>query len=223
MSREPASPARCLLVWAAASLLAALVGGSSATHLAGTVAAPPPPDRFDAWLVVGCEAAALAAGGWLWLLVTLVALEAAGRVPRRRGVPRRLRRFVLAACGAGLVGGLGAPAYAAPGPPPLEGLPLPDRATGRSVAVHGDATPAPGRPVGARQPDERPVRTVRVVPGDTLWGLATADLPADATPTAVDERWRAIHAANREVIGADPDLILPGQQLRLPPDEPSAA
>ena len=221
MSREPVSRPRCLVVWAAASLLAALVGGSLAPHLAGAVAAPPPPSRFDAWLVVCCEAAALAVGGWLWLLVTLVALEAAGRAPRRRGVPRRLRRLVLAACGAGLVGGLVAPAYAAPPSPPLEGLPLPDRATGRPVAVV-DEDAAPGRAVVARPPGERTARTVRVVPGDTLWGLATADLPADATPAAVDERWRTIHAANREVIGADPDLILPGQQLRLPPDEPSA-
>ncbi|HVS04510.1 MAG TPA: LysM peptidoglycan-binding domain-containing protein [Thermoanaerobaculia bacterium] len=30
-------------------------------------------------------------------------------------------------------------------------------------------------------------------------------------------RWREIYEANREVIGDNPDLIKPGQQLRMPP------
>jgi nucleoid-associated protein YgaU len=29
-------------------------------------------------------------------------------------------------------------------------------------------------------------------------------------------RWRAIWTANRDVVGLDPDLIHPGQALRLP-------
>jgi surface antigen len=48
-----------------------------------------------------------------------------------------------------------------------------------------------------------------VVPGDTLWGIA-AELLGDGA------RYREIYDANREVIGANPDLILPGQVLRLP-------
>jgi hypothetical protein len=209
------------VVWAAASLVTALAVAGLGPQLRGTIAAPPPPGRFDAWFVAGCEAAALVAGGWLWLLVTLVTLEAAGRAPRRRGVPRGLRRLVLSACGVGLVGGLVAPAYAAAPTPPLEGLPLPDRATSGSVADHhGSASPAPV--AGARPDDERSAGSVRVVRGDTLWALAAAGLPGDAPLAVVDERWRAIHAANRDVIGADPDLILPGQQLRLPPAPPPA-
>ncbi|WP_309059562.1 transglycosylase family protein [Streptomyces sp.] len=47
-----------------------------------------------------------------------------------------------------------------------------------------------------------------VVRGDTLSGIAT------------DERvrggWRGLYEANRSAIGADPDLILPGQRLALP-------
>ena len=60
-----------------------------------------------------------------------------------------------------------------------------------------------------------------MAPGDSLWALAAADLPDGASVAEVDERWREIHAANRDVIGDDPDLIRPGQQLRLPPGRPS--
>ncbi|PBC78088.1 LysM domain-containing protein [Streptomyces sp. TLI_235] len=43
--------------------------------------------------------------------------------------------------------------------------------------------------------------------GDTLSGIAAAlELPGG---------WDQLYANNREVVGADPDLILPGQQLRL--------
>ena len=50
-----------------------------------------------------------------------------------------------------------------------------------------------------------------VGPGESLWSIAEATSAAD--PGRV---WRAIWAANRDVIGEDPDLILPGQRLLLP-------
>jgi nucleoid-associated protein YgaU len=46
------------------------------------------------------------------------------------------------------------------------------------------------------------------VPGDTLWALAARRL---GDPL----RWREIHAANQDLV-RDPDLILPGEQLRIP-------
>lgn len=53
--------------------------------------------------------------------------------------------------------------------------------------------------------DESDSWTVR--PGDTLSGIAkTLDLPGD---------WPVLHELNREIIGDDPDLILPGQVLAL--------
>jgi nucleoid-associated protein YgaU len=58
---------------------------------------------------------------------------------------------------------------------------------------------------------------VTVQPGDTLWSVAAHDLPADATDPEINARWHAIYAANRRAIGPDPDLLHPGQQLRLPP------
>ncbi|MGW0544782.1 transglycosylase family protein [Streptomyces griseoincarnatus] len=46
-----------------------------------------------------------------------------------------------------------------------------------------------------------------VVRGDTLSGIAEQE--------RVRGGWQGLHEANRSTIGADPDLILPGQRLRL--------
>ena len=53
--------------------------------------------------------------------------------------------------------------------------------------------------------------------GDTLWSIAAAELGPDATPQDIASRWPAWYAANRQLIGPDPDLIRPGQVLRIPP------
>lgn len=45
--------------------------------------------------------------------------------------------------------------------------------------------------------------------GDTLSGIAKQHL-------GDGNKWRAIYDANRQVIGDDPDLIKPGQQLVIP-------
>jgi len=50
-------------------------------------------------------------------------------------------------------------------------------------------------------------------PGDTLSGIAAA--------LAVPGGWRALYAANRRVIGADPNVIRPGTVLVLPGQTPS--
>jgi nucleoid-associated protein YgaU len=52
-----------------------------------------------------------------------------------------------------------------------------------------------------------------VEPGDSLWVIAARHLPADATDSDIDTTWRAWYSANAEVIGANPDLIIPGQHL----------
>jgi len=58
-----------------------------------------------------------------------------------------------------------------------------------------------------------------VKPGDSLWAIACRHLLAGEASTedaSVDRMWRAIYAANRQVIGEDPDLIYPGTQLTIP-------
>ena len=54
-------------------------------------------------------------------------------------------------------------------------------------------------------PGERESYTV--ARGDSLSGIATAE--------RVQGGWQRLYAANRTVVGADPDLILPGQRLSL--------
>lgn len=52
--------------------------------------------------------------------------------------------------------------------------------------------------------------------GDTLWSIAARHL-GPATGSEIDAECHRWFAANRDVIGQDPDLILPGQLLSPPP------
>jgi hypothetical protein len=193
---------RCLGIWAVATAVAGALARLLAPHVAVAPAGHPFADRL-VWL---CAAAGLAGTAWLWLLTTFVAVEALTGTRAPAGVPLPLRRLVLTACGVVLAGA--APAVAAPAQPHaashtgardpsaaafLTGLPLPDRAE----AVRDEV--------------------VVVRAGDTLWALAERSLPSAADDGAVTARWHLIYALNRDRIGPDPDLIQPGQRLRLPP------
>jgi hypothetical protein len=217
-----ASLARCLLVLLTvtaglAGLMDELMPDVSALASAirsGAVAGEP----FDEVLIRGCEAALVLCATWLWLAAVVVARDASrGRMSDHRGVPRVWRRLVLVACGVALVSGLGAPAHAGDeaGRSPVEGLPLPDRATTTTYVsqVFARASSHQNRP---GPPLRRQAAVVVVRPGDTLWAISRADLPADADDDAVAVRVREIHQANRAVIGTDPDLIRPDQRLRMP-------
>ena len=93
-------------------------------------------------------------------------------------------------------------------PPPaatrldLDGLPLPDLPVSSPVRPRPDRLDPPGHVV---------------VAGESLWTIAAAHLPAGASNAAVDRSWRHWYAANRAVVGPDPDLIAPGQLLVPPP------
>lgn len=69
---------------------------------------------------------------------------------------------------------------------------------------------------GSAAPDSVVVRA-----GDTLWDIAAAQLGHEADPATIAATWPLWYDANRETIGADPDLILPGTRL-LPPSQSSA-
>ncbi len=58
--------------------------------------------------------------------------------------------------------------------------------------------------------------TVVVSRGDCLWSIAAAHLPTGSSEAEIAAAWPRWYAANRETIGADPDLILPGQRLTIP-------
>jgi hypothetical protein len=208
------SPSRCLLTWLVAS---AAAGGAAAWALPD-LAPPPavgqgsgPTPSFDAWLPSLCAGVTALCAGWGWLVTTVVVLEALGRRPRAAsaGVPAWARRVLLGACGVAVLGSAApAPAAPAPGdgegrewPAVLDGLPLPDRAEGRDVSSLPE-----------------PHRRHRVRPGDSLWSVAEATLRATGAPAAaadVAAYWPRIYALNRDLVGADPNLIRPGQLLRL--------
>jgi hypothetical protein len=74
--------------------------------------------------------------------------------------------------------------------------------------------PAPAADLVSR--GRAPDHTVVVRRGDTLWDIAAQHLGPTATAEEIAREWPRWHAANREVIGSDPDLILPGQRLVAP-------
>jgi len=226
-----AAPSRCLAVWLVSSgtlgvlvwlLLPDLTAARGAVTTTGLA-----DQSFEQLLEWWCALVATVGGAWLWAVTTLVSLQAArGRAHRPiQGVPAPLRRAVLAACGVALAAGVGAPALAAPGQHAdqtaataatrVRGLPLPDRATGGSA---GDGRV--GRPGGPAPVAAAVAAVVVVRAGDTLWGLATRTLPGSAPANEVAEAARRIYALNRAQIGPDPDLIRPGQRLRLPDPDP---
>lgn len=84
--------------------------------------------------------------------------------------------------------------------------------------------PDRAKPVSSHRPAASSAGTAQpmviVEAGDSLWLLAAAQLGPAAGDAEIDSAWRAWYAVNRQVIGDDPDLILPGQQLRPPPLHP---
>jgi hypothetical protein len=57
---------------------------------------------------------------------------------------------------------------------------------------------------------------VTVGAGDTLWDIAAKDLGKLATDTEIAAHWPKWYSANKDVIGPDPAVLLPGQVLQAP-------
>ena len=165
---------------------------------------------FPEALLASGTLVALAIAAWTVVAAILVVAGVSSQVVRAV-TPRALRRAILVGAAGALVI---APAHAeqVAGPDavvrhPVGGLPFPDRPD--AVSTTGDAPASTAPPAVAAPP-------VDVRPGDTLWAIARRTLPADATGADIAAATRAWHAANRAVIGDDPDLIFPAQRL-VPP------
>lgn len=90
-----------------------------------------------------------------------------------------------------------------------------------SLAVERPVTRAPAvvRPEPVRVPDRVPDRVpgrVVVAAGDSLWTIARRHLGPSASDADVAAAWPQWFAANREVIGDDPDLLRVGTMLSAP-------
>jgi hypothetical protein len=163
-----------------------------------------------AWLALGFLLASTAA---TVLFATMHTAAAPVPLVQRLCGPTWWRRAVLGACGLSLVAPVAAIA-AHPG----------DGLGGRcrdSCAV----APARTSPLSGLQfpdlPDVArtqvgPARTRTVRPGDSLWLIARDILRPAAPDSAVCREVDGLYAANRAVVGPDPDLIFPGTELIQP-------
>jgi nucleoid-associated protein YgaU len=82
----------------------------------------------------------------------------------------------------------------------------------------GDVALVSASATAGRQLDEH----VTVRRGDTLWSITARHLGSQASAIDVAREWPRWFAANRHVIGADPDRLLPGQLLRPPDSSPAS-
>jgi resuscitation-promoting factor RpfA len=190
--------------------------------------------------------AVLAVAAWStlgWLLLGGVAVLA-GRAPGVVGrcarqmaeaiAPVAMRRAIELTLGLGIATAAAAPAAAAAHPPPTPSVSAQwrlDRPASPSAALSAArgvrpppsldrpaaAPPAERRPTGPRSAVTGSRSAVTVQPGDSLWAIAARQLGPGATAADVAASWPRWYAANRAVIGPDPDLILPGQRLVPPP------
>ena len=90
------------------------------------------------------------------------------------------------------------------------------------------ASPTPSPVTHVPTPPLRPTAdagpaTVVVVRGDSLWSIAARHLPEGADDAQVAAAWPAWYAANADVVGSDPDVLLPGQVLVVPTDVTAGA
>lgn len=97
--------------------------------------------------------------------------------------------------------------------------------TGTVPRGYGPVAPSESAPAIRPRPTA-PYATVRtttpgsavvVRAGDCLWDIAARTLGASATPARIARSWPSWWAANRAVIGDDPDLLQPGTRL-VPPE-----
>ena len=117
-----------------------------------------------------------------------------------------------------------APEAAAPGAdsgPSRSGgsAPLPTLGWGEAPShSSSDNSSPPSTPTSAR--DDGPsaaAETIVVRSGDSLWSISDDLLgPTASDPADIASTWPVLHEANQEVIGADPDQLLPGMELTVP-------
>lgn len=218
-------PRHALVLAGWTALVATTIAGLGAAG-SGPLAGPPLADasQLGPWLQ-GRDAVTAAMAivrllllgiSWYLLAATLAGVVAAVvrsarlvAVADAISVPA-VRRLVHGAVGLGLAAAPLAAAAVAPASP----------ASAQAAARPVD----PGPLTMERLPDPTPPAAApdewTVAPGDHLWSIAERRLAAarghQPSDAEVAPYWRALIAANRDRL-PDPDLLFPGQRLRLPP------
>jgi nucleoid-associated protein YgaU len=209
-----------------------------------TLASQPPQQSLP--LLLALAVFALSAWFSLVLTLALVARlpGAAGRLGSaglRRLAPAVLRHALEVAVGATAV--LAVTGGAAQAAPPVQRVAVAQQAAVPALAgldrpaASARTVPASGAPAAPVLSLDRPAdagrglglvstvptrdhtaapATVTVRPGDSLWRIAERSLPRGSGVQAVERAWHRWYEANRVVVGPDPDLLQPGQQLIAP-------
>ncbi len=82
-------------------------------------------------------------------------------------------------------------------------------------STSSDNTPSETTNPTNTTPESTPATSWTVREGDCLWDIAASQL-ASTDASKINEYWHQIWKANAEIIGSNPNLILPGQVLTLP-------
>ncbi|MEZ0449600.1 LysM peptidoglycan-binding domain-containing protein [Cellulomonas sp. ICMP 17802] len=226
---------------AAATVLTAALGWRLEAVLAGQTGAW----HVDGAVEAGVTAVGLLVAGWLAVsaLVAAACVLARGAGASWRAgerlvqgwAPGLVRKALVVVVGASAGLGLASGASAAvPEPTPSLAVTVDaadlgwavttsDRHDAPEPADVADPTPAsadlpalaPAAPTPA-PPTAPAAETVVVAVGDSLWAIAARHLPAGATDAQIAAAWPQWYHANAGTIGADPDVILPGQVLVAP-------
>ena len=186
-------------------------------------------------LVPLAAALGAACGGGLTISGIALALAPARSGVRRRAAvmtPLAWRRLVAIAIGSGVSLGAALPAAAVSDAGWVDPGPRAARAATSDAGWVGQAAVAPeplaprerhhpvlGGPAGAPVQGVEPRAAKRtlthvVTSGDSLWAITAHIRGGDEGEIA--SAWPELYAANRDVVGADPDLLEPGQVLTIP-------
>jgi len=162
------------------------------------------PAEAFVWAVVAATAA--------WLVVsTVVPVTLQGVVALGHLVQPLSRPIATVVAAVLLVGIVRSSPSTAVVPPPIERVIIDRQPVPTAVAVRS--------PVSRVVTLSIPGSEYTVVTGDTLWGIARSILSQSGTHPdggEVSVAWKTIYESNTDVVGADPNLILPGQVLKIP-------
>jgi nucleoid-associated protein YgaU len=174
----------------------------------------------------------------LWLAVGLIAslgsalpgaLGRAARTLARATLPRTVYALAAGAAGVGVLLTCAGAQAAARRAPTQAALAAPHWPTEGPVRAPRWPTVAPNRAAQppAQPPAQQPAHLhpaaagVVVRRGDSLWRIAAAHLPGRPCDRRIAASWPRWYAANRQVIGSDPNVITPGEVLHAPHPAPT--